>query len=274
MIKASGEKQAWDPRRLRQSLSRAGVPDKVARQLVRELDQHLDAKVTSAKVFREVRDRLAARDAVLAARYGLKQAIVALGPEGYRFERLTARVLAAQGFTVQVGQVVQGHCVSHEVDVVALKDDKHFMVECKFHTTQGKKCDVKIPLYIHARFKDIEERWMKLPGHASRFHQAWLVNNTRFTGDALQYGACRGMHLVGWDYPEGGSLRELVEQTSCWPITCLHQLSKREVKFLLEKDVLICEDLVSHPALLEQAGIEAARRATILELAGALSGAS
>lgn len=272
VIKASGEKQAWDPVRLLQSIRRAGVSDKIARQVVHTLDRRLQGKVTSARIFSEVSDLLAAHDAVWAARYGLKQAIMALGPEGYRFERLTASILAAQGFAVQVGQVVEGHCVAHEVDVVALKDDKHYMVECKFHTARGKKCDVKIPLYIYARFKDVEERWMTLPGHMTRFHQAWLVNNTRFTTDALQFGTCRGMHLVCWDYPEGGSLRELVEQTSSWPLTCIHLLSKREKEFLMDNGMLLCKDLLARPSVLEEAGIEAARRAAILELASSLTG--
>ena len=272
VVKASGERQAWDPRRLRQSVRRAGVPEKVAREVVHTLDRHLRGKVTSARIFREVSDLLAAHEAVWAARYGLKQAIVALGPEGYRFERLVARMLEAQGFAVQVGQIVQGHCVTHEVDVVALKDDRHYMVECKFHTAAGRKCDVKTPLYVHARFRDIEAQWRGLPGHATRFHQAWLVNNTRFTTDALQYGQCVGMHLISWDFPEGGSLRQMVEQTRSWPVTCLYPLSKREMRFLLDRDILLCKDLVARPAVLEEAGIEAARRAAVLELAGVLSG--
>jgi hypothetical protein len=49
----------------------------------------------------------------------------------------------------------------------------------------------------------------KLPGHATKFHQGWLVTNTRFTGDAIQYGNCAGLKLIGWDYPAEGSLKDL-----------------------------------------------------------------
>ncbi len=253
-------------------MRRAGVPGQVARQVAHTLDRRLRGKVTSGRIFREASELLAVHEAVWAARYGLKQAITALGPEGYHFERLVARMLEAQGFEVAVGQKVQGRCVMHEVDVVALRADRHYMVECKFHTAAGRKCDVKTPLYVHARFKDIEAQWRRLPGHNTRFHQAWLVNNTRFTTDALQYGQCVGMHLISWDFPEGGSLRQIVEQTSSWPVTCLYQLSKREMRFLMDKDILLCKDLVARPAVLEEAGIEAARRAAVLELASALTG--
>ena len=59
----------------------------------------------------------------------------------------------------------------HEVDVIAEKDNQHFMIECKFHNDSSRNCNVKIPLYTQSRFLDILKRWEKMPGHTAKFHQ-------------------------------------------------------------------------------------------------------
>ena len=42
-------------------------------------------------------------------------------------------ILKEQGYSVKVGEIVKGKCVTHEVDVIALADHHHFMIECKYH---------------------------------------------------------------------------------------------------------------------------------------------
>ena len=133
----------------------------------------------------------------------------------------------------------------HEVDVEAEKEDKHFMIECKFHSDQARKCDVKIPLYIHSRFEDIRQQWAKQPGHHQRFHQGWLVTNTRFTTDAIEYGTCVGLNLISWDYPKHGSLKERIDVSGLYPLTCLTTLTRREKQALLDQDVVLARDLTS-----------------------------
>jgi hypothetical protein len=82
-----------------------------------------------------------------------------LGPSGFPFEKYVAEILKYQGYRVEVGVIVEGFCVKHEVDIIAEKEAKHFMIECKFHNQPGTFCDVKIPLYINSRFLDIEKMW-------------------------------------------------------------------------------------------------------------------
>lgn len=270
VLKAAGHRQPWDAGKLRASLLRAGVPVSVADEVVRRVADRLPRKIASRALREQVEQLLALHDARHAARYRLKQAILELGPEGHLFERLVGRILQALGFSVQVGQVVQGRCVKHEVDVVALKYEAHFMVECKFHHVGGRKCDVKTPLYVYARFKDIEAQWVRMPGHATRFHQVWVVNNTRFTADALQYGRCVGMHLVSWDFPEGDSLPQLVARTGTWPLTCLAGLSRRQKRGLLARGALLCADLVERPELLDPLDLQAAERWRLMAQAEAL----
>ena len=115
------------------------------------------------------------------------------------------------GYEVKVGQVVQGQCVRHEVDVVAHNNHQQFMVECKYYNSQGKYCNVKVPLYIHSRFNDIRQMWKSTPGLENLSFHGWVVTNTRFTKDALDYGRCVGLRLVGWDYPRKEALKDMAK---------------------------------------------------------------
>ena len=209
---------------------------------------------------------LRGRSRHLAARYHLKAGIMELGPSGYPFEKYIAEILRHLNYeNVKVGQFIQGHCVTHEVDVVADKGEQHFMIECKYHNSPGLACDVKIPLYIHARFKDIEQQVEQIPGHGIKFHQGWLVTNTRFTSDALQYGTCCGLHLISWDYPKKGSLKDLVDSLGLYPLTCLTSLSATEKETLLDNRIVLSKELIDNPDWLVKMGITASRIKLIQE---------
>jgi hypothetical protein len=182
-----------------------------------------------------------------------------LGPSGFPFEKYFGEILKYQGYKIRVGVMVEGHCVKHEIDVIAEKAEHHFMIECKYHNLPGTFCDVKIPLYIQSRFKDIEAAWVKLPGHAAKFHQGWVVTNTRFTGDAIQYGTCVGLKLIGWNYPNEGSLRNRIETLGLYPITCLVTLSKIEKQKLLEKRIVLCKEICLDKNILLTVGVNQSR---------------
>jgi len=117
------------------------------------------------------------------------------------------------------------------------------MIECKFHRDLSKKSDVKVSLYIHSRFLDIEKEWKKQATEHLRFHQGWIVTNTRFTEDAIQYGKCAGLHLISWDYPFQGSLRERIDLSGLHPITALQTITKKEKQALFDLDLVLCRNL-------------------------------
>lgn len=265
VTKASGEKVPFSIKKLQLSLQRSGANSAVIEDVIKELNPDLFDGITTKQIYQLAFNILRKVSKPHAARYKLKEAIMELGPSGFPFEKFIAEILKSQGFAVRVGVIVEGHCVKHEIDVIAQKANQHFMVECKFHNEQGIKCDVKIPLYIQARFQDVEKNWIAMPGHATKFHQGWLITNTRFTGDAIQYGACVGLHLLGWDYPAKGSLNELIDSSGLHPITCLTTLSRAEKNRLLEKRIVLCREICQEPGLLDDLQVSATRKADILK---------
>lgn len=272
VTKRSGEKAEFDPSKLRGSLERSGATAVSVNEIINKIDTILFDGISTKEIYRKAFRLLRKTSRPTAARYKLKKAIMELGPTGFPFEKFVGAILSHQGFQTRVGVIVEGHCVNHEVDVVAEKEEKHFMVECKFHRDDARHCDVKIPLYIQSRFLDVEQQWQKGPGHETKFHQGWIVTNTRFTKDAIQYGNCVGLMLVGWDYPKKGSLKERIDVSGLHPITSLTTLTKEEKQKLLTMDKVLCMDLCHHPDLLKSIGINRQRRSKIMNEANELCG--
>ncbi|MGK7369565.1 MAG: restriction endonuclease, partial [Candidatus Halalkalibacterium sp. M3_1C_030] len=184
------------------------------------------------------------------------EALLELGPSGYPFEKFIGELLNRLGYQTDTGVIVDGNCVSHEIDVIAEKDDEHFMIECKFHNRKAHKCNVKTPLYIQSRFRDVERNWRSQPGHEDKQHQGWLVTNTRFTTDARQYGKCVGLKLLSWDYPENDGLKDLISHVNLHPVTSLSTLSNQKKKLLLEQNVVFCKQICEDKQVLKSIGLD------------------
>lgn len=261
IIKTSGETAPFDPRKLYHSLKKVGTDQKIINHIMNEVSRSLKEGMTTHEIYRIAFRLLRKESKTLASKYHLKRAIMQLGVSGYPFEKYVAEILRHQGFQVQTNQIIQGFCINHEVDVVAKRDNQVIFIECKYHNRLGIKCDVKISLYFKARFVDIEQRYKKAP---SEKLEGWLVTNTRFTEDASKYGMCTGLHLIGWDYPEKGSLKEQIEISGLYPITCITNFTRAEISQLLLDNVILCKTLYNDPYLLEQLRIPKPRRDSII----------
>lgn len=255
IIKASGEEVQFDENKLKLSLERAGAGQEVVAEVIAGLEPGFHDGMPSRKIYREAYRLLKKISSHNAGRYKLKEAIFELGPSGYPFEHFFGELLRNQGYKTQVGVTIQGKCVTHEVDVVAENQHSHFLVECKFHSSGGKKSDVKVPLYIHSRYQDIIATMESLPGFTTKLHQSWVVTNTRFTQDAIDYGKCMGMNLVSWDYPQEGNLRQRIDRSGLHPITTLHTLKRSEKQHLLEMGIVTCRNLLDKQTALLEMGM-------------------
>lgn len=262
IIKTSGEQVPFDPNRLYQSLKRVGADESLIKEIVDEVSHCLVEGMSTHTIYHIAFRLLRKKSRCLAAKYHLKRAIMQLGLSGYPFEKYVAEILRHQGFQTQNNQIIAGFCVSHEVDVVAERNNQKIIVECKYHNRLGIKCDVKISLYFKARFQDIELSYKK---KSDEKLMGWLITNTRFTHDAIQYGLCVGLHLVGWDFPAKGSLKELIEFSGLYPITCITNFTKAEISRLLEKNIIICKTISNNINLLDELNIPKQRRESIIE---------
>lgn len=264
IIKYSGEVQEFNIDKLINSLRRSRADESLIQDIAMEVQSQIKEGMTTKKIYQKAFKMLKSKARVSASRYKLKKAIMELGPSGFPFEKFVARILEQEGFQAKVGIIVHGHCVRHEIDVIALRDNEHYMIECKYHSDQGKVCNVKIPLYIQSRFIDVAKQWKKHSDHHTKIHQGWVYTNTRFTSDALQYGTCMGLGFVSWDYPKNNSLKYRIDRSGLHPLTSLTTLTKAEKSKLLDKGIVLCKEVSADPKLLEEAGVPTTRHKGIL----------
>ena len=60
------------------------------------------------------------------------------------------------------------------------------------------------------------------------------------------------MKIIGWNYPETGSLRDLVEKAKLYPITALQSLSQSQKQSLLDQRIVLCKTICKNQNLLNQ----------------------
>lgn len=269
IIKSSGKRVKFSVEKLRNSLRRSGANEQIVSEIINIVHSELYQDISTKEIYNRAFLLLKKKKSVFASKYKLKKAIYELGPTGFPFERFVAAILRYSGYETKVDTILQGKCVSHEVDVIARKNDQHIIAECKFHGDQGNKCDVKIPLYIHSRYRDILANYSKETGSKGP-NEGWVVTNTRFTKDAIIFGKCSGLYLMSWDLPKGNGLKDRIDRLGLYPVTVSTLLSKREKQFLLSRDIVLCRELINDHFYMDHLGISENRKKRILTEIGML----
>lgn len=258
VAKADGTTEPFDHQKLLASLHRAGADDSAAESIGRDLEKELWDGITTAEIYSRAFARLREHKRGVAARYSLKRAVLDFGPSGFPFESYIAELFRSEGYEAEVDQIIEGSCVEHEVDVVLSKNSETTYVEAKFHNTAGFKTDLKTVLYVQARIEDIGGG------------KGLVVTNTKFTSKAIQYATCKGLELLGWDYPQHGTLHERIDKAGLYPVTALTSLSAREKVALLSERIVLCNALPDASEALKRAGVSGKKADVVLEEVGAL----
>jgi hypothetical protein len=262
--KSSGKIVPFSMDKLADSLRRSGAGEPVINEVLSKVKEELYTGITTREIYNRAYAILKRKQPVFASKYKLKKAIYELGPSGFPFENFISTLLNYSGYVTEVGKVVYGKCVKHEIDVVAKKNGKVIIIECKFHGQEGRYCNVKVPLYIHSRYTDVRNATYGTKAALKRPDEGWVVTNTRFTEDAISYGKCADLYLLSWDYPMDNGLRNRIDRLGLYPITVSTLMTRREKEFLLSRDIVLCRQLHQDSFYLDHLGISEARKAKIL----------
>lgn len=252
--KYSGELDIYSEDKLRNSLHNAGANPDVADEVIKRIRPTLFDGIRSAEIYKSAHSLLRKNEYINASRYRLKRAIQELGPTGYPFELFVSEIMKGYGYSTTVGITIRGKCVSHEVDVLAEKENQLLMMECKFHNKPGFKSDVKVPLYINSRFQDLAAVWKNVPAYAGKKLQGSVVTNSKFTTDAITYGECAGLQMISWDYPDHASLKKRINEQFLYPITSLQSLTSRDKHLLIAEGIIVTKSLCENFDVLDKLG--------------------
>jgi len=243
IINAAGEKEEFAMDKVRHTCLRAGASEEIAERISEDVASRVRDGMNTRHILKMTLALLSKfEEPHVVARYDLKGAIMRLGPAGFPFETFFSEILAEYGYTVHTRQILNGFCISHEIDIVAEKEGDVQMVECKYRNSSGDYIGIKDALYTYARYLDLVEGYTakKCP----KFTSVALVTNTKFSGDVLRYASCKGMKLVGWGYPRGGSLQEMIEAKHLYPITVLRALDNLSQRRFAAANIMLCKHIL------------------------------
>jgi len=265
ITKADGTTELFEEQKLASSLKNAGGSEEIIEKILSRVESEMRDGMSTGEIYRHAFRLLREHSVPVAMNYSLRRALSELGPDGFPFEKYIARIFEAWGYETLTDQTVLGGCVAHEVDVVAWTRDKLIMVEAKFHNEYILKSDLKVVLYIKARFDDLKGNVYAFGGFHRKLDEGWLITNTKFTDQAIKYGECQKIKMVGWNYPKVGSLQNIIEDLRLHPFTCLLSLSNVQKKMLLAKGIVLCRDIIDHPNVLKEIGLPIAEAQKIYD---------
>ncbi|MCF6128308.1 restriction endonuclease [Flavobacterium sp. AS60] len=259
IVKHSGGVVEFNRDKLKSSLLKSGADKLVVESILQAIDNQIYEGITTKKIYKLAFALLKKTSNSNAARYNLRTAIQMLGPAGFFFEKFISRFFTSEGYTTKTNLILQGRCVTHEVDVVIRKNNFNEMVECKFHPKSETNSDVKVPMYILSRFNDLKDRNHAIFTKNDKISSCWIVTNNRFTSDAMAFATCSGLKLLSWDYPSKFCLRQKIDQEHLYPITCLTTLTIAEKDKLMVLDIILAREIIDNVEVLQKIGLSPIR---------------
>jgi hypothetical protein len=265
IIKQSGQVVDFNSDKLKRSLLKSGAKIETVEKVLAQIESQLYEGISTKHIYKWAFSLLKKSANAHAARYNLRSAIQQLGPAGFYFEKFIAKLFTSEGYLTKINLTLTGKCVTHEIDVLVKKNEVISMLECKFHSSNDKVTDVKVPMYILSRFNDVKTQKHVIYSDSDTIKNCIVVTNNRFTSDAIDFATCSGLDLLSWDYPADRCLRKRIDRDYLYPITCLTTISSNEKNKLLELELLLVIELIQKPELLTKIGISQKSNKNILK---------
>lgn len=245
VTKYNGELVDYNPKALKISLTKSGASKEEVEEVFELLSKDIYDGIGTQDLYNLAFESLKRYRNSYAARYSLKKALRDLGPEGYYFEKYIKRLMESVGFQAVNGQTVQGDAVTHEIDVIAQKDEVLYFCECKFRNDIDAKISVTTPMYFMSRMIDVKNRTFTYFGKTLHPTKGFLVTNAYLTSDSVDWAKHYNIGMISWNYPDQMSLKYLIDNLAIYPVTCLTSLTKEQHKVLMDAGCLLVKDILN-----------------------------
>ncbi|MFW0862205.1 MAG: restriction endonuclease [Candidatus Komeilibacteria bacterium] len=249
ILKADGSTRQFSFKKLVKSVNRSGASREQANAIAKAVLDKLPPKVTTNQIYDLIYKELrGAKMHPTAQLYSLRKSLSDLKPE--EWEKYTAKLFSYYGYKTEWNKIIPGAAVEHQVDVIATKGNKQWLIECKHHYDYHNDTGLGEVLRVQARLEDIQDGFKKKTTKYN-FTGAWLVVNTKFSDHAKRYAAAKKMNLSGWKYPDQYSLERLIQDQSVFPVTILN-VDKKTKNFLLHNGIFTIQDILEMPPKLSR----------------------
>ncbi len=242
VTKADGTKQPFDRRKIVKTCLKLGASNRIANIVANEVEKKVYDGIPTKKLLRLVYTQLSNYMPEIRRFMDLREALSLLPPKP-GFEIFVQRLFQEMGYKTEHGRIVEGLCSEHEIDVIAKKDDKIYLIEVKHHISFHTMIGMDVLLQLNSTLQDLREAYYKEKNRIY-FDKAILVSNSKFSAHAKKYAKCRGIDIMGWNSPEGRGIEYYIEKFKVKPITILKGLNEKEIEKLSEVGIVTIKDLV------------------------------
>lgn len=260
VTKWDGRREPFQREKVERTLLRLGAPPRLAERLSRKIEDEAYEGIPTKEVLDRVYQALEEYKPAVALRKDLRTALGEMrsAPD---FEEYVRIVLRAQGYRVHPNRIIQGLCVTHEVDGIAEKDGERIYLEVKHHRDPHNYTPFEGTLSAKAKLDDIREG-LKRGLNNEPFDRVLIVCNTRLTEHARRYADCIGIDHMGWNVPHGRGFERLIEEKRLYPVTILRSPTEEEKGKLSEHGILTLEQLISR---MERVNIPESRMSELID---------
>jgi Holliday junction resolvase-like predicted endonuclease len=253
VTKANGYKQPFDRNKVVQTCLRMGASPQVADKVAGMVERRLYAGISTREIlqltFRFMRKYKPTVKHLLDLRKGLS--MMEPKPE---FETYIRTLLANSGYEVESNRILRGKCGEHEVDAIAKKDGVTYFVEVKHHYSYHTLTGLDESRIAQAILEDANDGYL-LGMSTLKIDRAMIVTNTRYSDHAIQYGSCKNILQIGWSSPHTLGLRDMVQNSALYPLSCLRGIKYETRMRLVNSGIVLVKQL------LDADGSELARKA-------------
>lgn len=240
VIKLNGVKENFSVKKVYYSAIKAGAPAFLAKEISKEIEGDIYDGIKTSEIFKKVKNKLKRENLQFSLRFNLKEGMKKLGPAGFVFEDFARQVLSQSGIKIKGSRVLSGKCSSYEIDFLAEKEGTNYIGECKYRNNGGDKIDVNVCLKGFAVLDDI-----KNSGKFDDNLKFFIVTNSRFTNQAIKYSNCKGIKLLGWDYPKNEGLEDIIDKNKLYPITILPSFKSYQADIFKNEGIMLVNEILS-----------------------------
>ena len=223
------------------TMRRYGLNNRQIEEVSEKVEAQLYDGITTKKILSILKDEIEKAEHKVK-RSDLKEALALMRPAP-DFERFVQDLLRGLGYKVTSNRIIQGYCVTHEIDGVAVKDGKQYYIETKHHSKLHNRTLFIDSLAVKAKLDDIRH------GYAAgkndyNFDKAILICNTKMTQHAADYSNCVDIEHIGWNMPKGRGIDELIEESGVFPYTVIPKLTRAEIRRLSSLGIVTVQDIL------------------------------
>lgn len=244
VTKFDGSKQPFEKSKVINTCLRMHATQEQAEDVAERVEKKIYEGISTKKILKMVFAYLQDFRPELEHEIDLREAISRLRPKP-DFEVFVALLLREYGYSVVGNQLLDGKCVTHEIDGIAIKDGEVILVEAKHHLQSHTYTGVGVFLEVQARLEDLREGFAQ-GKHRLNFSKALIACNTKFSDHAIQYAGCRGIEYLGWKAPAEAGLEKMIEDRKFYPITFLKGLNLQTEEKLADRGILTLKQLLQY----------------------------